>query len=116
MIKERFALDIPVLVVLQEELEELLNNAPDWWGDENKEIYDNLIFIMPFLSYEEIYSEIGNPKAEYEKVHHYKNVIFWSFSRKDYHKTNWWSKTANSNVSHKITIRTANTVRKIVFM
>lgn len=116
MIKERFALDIPVLVVLQEELEELLNNAPDWWGDENKEIYDNLIFIMPFLSYEEIYSEIGNPKAEYEKVHHYKNVIFWSFSRKDYQKTNWWSKTANSNVSHKITIRTANTVRKIVFM
>ena len=116
MIKERFALDIPVLVVLQEELEELLNNAPDWWGDEDKEIYDNLIFIMPSLSYEEIYSEIGNPKAEYEKVHHYKNVIFWSFSRKDYQKTNWWSKTANSNVSHKITIRTANTVRKIAFM
>ena len=45
MIKERFALDIPVLVVLQEELEELLNNAPDWWGDENKEIYDSITII-----------------------------------------------------------------------
>ena len=116
MIKEKFALDIPVLVVLQEEIKELLNNTPDWWGNDNKEVYDNLIFIMPPLSYEEIYSEIGNPKAEYEKVYYYKNAIFWSFSRKDYQKTNWWSKTANSKVSHMITIRTANTVRKIAYM
>jgi len=116
MIKDRFDLDIPVFIVLQEKLEELLNNAPNWWGDDNKEIYDNLIFIMPPLSYEEFYNEIGNPKAEYEKVYHYKNVIFWSFSRKDYQKTNWWSKTASANVRKKITIRTANTVRKIVGM
>lgn len=114
MIKDRFDLDIPVYIVLHEELKELLNNAPDWWGDDNKEIYDNLIFIMPPLSYEEFYDEIGNPKEEYEKVHHYKNIVFWSFSRKDYQKTNWWSKTASSKVSDKITIRTANTVRKIV--
>lgn len=114
MIKDRFDLDIPVYVVLQEELKELLNHAPDWWGDDNKEIYDNLIFIMPPLSYEEFYDEIGNPKEEYEKVHPYKNIVFWSFSRKDYQKTNWWSKTASSKVSDKITIRTANTVRKIM--
>lgn len=116
MIKDRFDLEIPVFIVWQENLKELLANAPDWWGDDNKEIYDNLIFIMPPLSYEEIYDEIGNPKAEYEKVYNYKNVIFWSFSRKDYQKTNWWSKTASSNISGKITIRTANTVRKIAGM
>ena len=73
----------------------------------------NIIFLMPPLSYEEFFDEIGNPKSEYEKVHNYKNVIFWSFSRKDYQKTNWWSKTASANVRDKITIRTANTVRKI---
>lgn len=116
MIKDRFDLDIPIFIILQEKLEELLDNAPDWWGNNSKEIYDNLIFIMPPLSYEEFYDEIGNPKVEYEKVHNYKNVVFWSFSRKDYQKTNWWSKTANTNVNHKITIRTANTVRKIVGM
>jgi len=56
MIKERFDLDIPVFIVLQEELEEILKNVPDWWGDDNKGIYiyDNLIFIMPPLSYEEL--------------------------------------------------------------
>ncbi len=116
MIKERFDLNIPVFVVLQEKLEELLNHAPGWWGNDNKEIYDNLIFMMPPLSYEEFYDVIGNPKAEYEKVHNYSNVIFWSFIRKDYQKTNWWSGTAGSNISDKITIRTANTVRKIVSM
>lgn len=116
MIKDRFDLEIPVFIVWQENLKELLANAPDWWGDDNKEIYDNLIFIMPPVSYEEIYDEIGNPKAEYEKVYNYKNVIFWSFSRKDYQKTNWWSKTASSNISDQITIRTANTVRKIAGM
>lgn len=116
MIKDRFNLDIPVFIVLQEKIRELLSKAPDWWGDDNKEIYDNLIFIMPPLSCEEIYNEIGNPKEEYEKVYNYQNVIFWSFSRKDYQKTNWWSKTASSNISDKITIRTANTVRKMVGM
>ena len=114
LIKERFDLNIPVFVVLQEELKELLNHAPDWWGDDNKEIYDNLIFMLPPLSYEEFYDVIGNPKAEYENVQSYSNVIFWSFIRKDYQKTNWWSGTARSNISGKITIRTANTVRKIV--
>ena len=99
---------------MQEKLKELLINAPDWWGDSNKEIYDNIIFLLPPLSYEEFFDEIGKPKAEYEKVHNYKNVIFWSFSRKDYQKTNWWSKTASANVKDNITKRTANTVRKIV--
>ena len=113
MIKSKFELDIPVFIISQKELEDILNNAPDWWGDDNKEIYDNLIFMSPFLSYDEFYNEVGNPKEKYEKVHHYKNVIFWSFSRKDYQKTNWWSKTASSNISDMITIRTANTVKKI---
>jgi len=114
MIKNKLELDIPVFIILQKELEDILNNAPDWWGDNNKEIYDNLIFMVPPLSYDEFYNEVGNPKEEYEKAYNYKNAIFWSFSRKDYQKTNWWSKTASSNASDKITIRTANTVRKIV--
>ena len=114
MIKDRFDLDIPIFIICQERLKEILNNAPDWWGNDNKEIYDNIIFMIPPLSYDEIYNELGDPKAEYEKVQNYEDAIFWSFSRKDYQKTNWWAKTANSKISDKITIRTANTVRKIV--
>lgn len=116
MINERFNLDIPVFVISKEELEDILNNAPGWWGNDNKETYDNLIFIMPPTTYIEVCREIGEPKEEFEKINGYGKAIFWSFSRKDYQKTNWWSKTANTNISGRLTIRTANTVRKIAGM
>ncbi|MBU9742940.1 DUF1697 domain-containing protein [Lachnospiraceae bacterium ASD3451] len=116
LIKDRFELDIPIFIISQELLKDIVNHAPDWWGNDGKEIYDNLIFLMPPLSYEEFCDQIGSPKEGYEKSYHYKNAVFWSFSRKDYQKTNWWSRTASSNISHRITIRTANTVRKIAGM
>ncbi len=116
MIKNQFGLDIPVLVISKEELEDILHNAPDWWGNENKEIYDNLIFIMPPATFAEVFNEIGEPKEELEKIKDYKEAVFWSFSRKDYQKTNWWSKTTSAKISNRLTIRTANTVRKIVGM
>lgn len=116
MIKNQFSLDIPVFVISKEELEDILHNKPDWWGNESKDIYDNLIFIIPPVTFKDVYSEIGEPQEGLEKIMEYNETVFWSFSRKDYQKTNWWSKTANSNVSSKLTIRTANTVRKIVNM
>ena len=116
MIKEQFSLDIPVFVISQENLEDILYHAPDWWGDARKDIYDNLIFIMPPATFKDVYNEIGEPKEGLEKIEEYKETVFWSFSRKDYQKTNWWSKTANANIGSKLTIRTVNTVRKIVGM
>lgn len=38
MIKEQFELDISVFVISSEALEDILQNAPDWWGNDNKEI------------------------------------------------------------------------------
>ena len=40
MIKERFGLDIPIFVISKEDLEDILQHAPAWWGDVNKKIYD----------------------------------------------------------------------------
>lgn len=116
MINERFNLDIPVFVISKEELEDILNNAPGWWGNDNKETYDNLIFILPPTTSIEVCRELGEPKEGFEKIKAYGKAIFWSFSRKDYQKTNWWPKTASTNISGRLTIRTANTVRKIAGM
>lgn len=58
-------------------------------GDDNKETYDNLIFIIPPAEFSDVYNEIGEPKKELERIKDYKEVIFWSFSRKDYQKTNY---------------------------
>ena len=109
-------LDISVFVVSKQDRLDILHNSPQWWGNNNKDIYDNLIFIIPPAKFLDVYNEIGEQKKELEKIENYKEVIFWSFSRKDYQKTNWWSKTASANISAKLTIRTANTVRKIANM
>ena len=114
MIKNRFSLDIPVFVIWKEDLEDILHHAPDWWGNDNREIYDNLIFMMPPAEFNEVFHEIGEPREGLERIQNYKNVIFWSYSLKDYRKTNWWSKTASVRISDKLTIRTANTIRKII--
>lgn len=113
MIKDRFKLDIHVLVILQEELADILANASKWWGSDDRDIYDNLIFMFPSVDYDRLYSALGEPETEYEKVFNYKNAVFWSFIRKDYRKTNWWTMTAREAVGSEITIRTAGTVRKL---
>ncbi len=113
MIKDKFNFDIPTYVMTLQELQELLNHSPEWWGKDDKEIYDNIIFIIPPTTYNEVFNTIGFPN-EYEKIQEYKNNIFWSFDLKNYRKSNWWSKTANTDISDKITIRTANTMRKIL--
>lgn len=114
MIKEKFNLDIPFYVMSSSELKDVLNNSPIWWGNDNKEIYDNIIFIMPPVTFEEVYESLGEPSNKLEQIMNYRNTIFWSFDLKNYRKCNWWIKTASSNVSNKITIRTANTIKGIV--
>ena len=116
MLKKNYDFKIPVFVLEQEKLKDILEHAPIWWGSDDKMIYDNLIFMIPPITFKEVFEEIGEAKEGLEKIQNYKDVIFWSFNRKDYQKTNWWPKTANTNVSKKLTIRTANTVRKIVSM
>lgn len=116
MIQERFGLDIPVFVILQEDLRALLNKAPAWWGTDDKEIYDNLIFVMPPAAAETIAEKIGEPTKGLEQICICKNAVFWSFDRKKYAKANWWKKTASAGIGEMITIRTANTLKKIVEM
>lgn len=38
VIKSKFNIEIPIFIITQFELEDVLNNNPDWWGTDNKEI------------------------------------------------------------------------------
>ena len=113
MINDKFSLDIPVHVVSKEHLVDILDNAPSWWGTGNKEIYDNLIFVITEDTTDEICNMLGRPSDGLELVQVYKDVIFWTFDRKAYQKCNWWKKTAGAGIAEKLTIRTANTVKKL---
>ena len=116
IILETFQLDIPVFVISQNELKGLLSKAPSWWGSDSKDIYDNLIFAIAPYSIETVAEKIGETTVELEKVELCGNAAFWSFDRKRYAKANWWKKTAASGIGEMITIRTANTLRKLAEM
>ncbi len=113
MIRRRFLLEIPVFVIAQDDLANILSHAPDRWGTDGKAVYDNPIFLLPPLTAADVCKELGEPKEGLEQIQNDCGAIFWSFDRKNYQKTNWWSKTASSAVSSKLTIRTAATVRKL---
>lgn len=55
MIKNKFELDIPVFVISINDLKEILDNKPSWCKVEDKEIYNNIIFIMSPYTYQDIY-------------------------------------------------------------
>ena len=114
MIKNKFSLDIPVFVIKSQDLEELVANKPSWWNTKNKEIYNNIIFILKPHTFKEISESLGKPNNENEQIKEYKNNIFWSYKLSEYRKTNWWSKTASTNIKDFITIRTGNTILKLI--
>ena len=109
-------LDVPVLVVDRDWLEDVLRDAPDWWGTGDKEVYDNLILLLPPATAGEIAGKFGEPTEGLERVCVREGAIFWSFDRKRYAKCNWWKRSASPGIGECITVRTANTVRKIVGM
>lgn len=114
IIMNKFNIDIPVYVIKLEELIDVLNNNPSWWGINNKDIYDNIIFIVSPTKVEEVIDVVGEPSENIDRIKVYKNVIFWSFDLKNYSKSNWWIKTASTSITNKITIRTGNTIKKLI--
>lgn len=116
LMRERFGLEIPVYAIEQESLRELLAQSPAWWGHEDKAIYDNLIFLLPPHTAEELEKALGAPHPELEWVHPCGDAVFWSFDRQKYQKTNWWPRTAQEPAREWITIRTAGTVRKLAVL
>ena len=113
MIRDSFGYDISVYVIEKNALKELVAAAPVWWGTEDKDKYDNLIFILSDDSPHDIKNMVGPVSEGLEQVEIYQNVIFWTFNRKLYQKCNWWKKTAGPEVADKLTIRTAGTIKRI---
>lgn len=114
LVMENFDLNIPVVVIALDELAEAITHAPDWW-DQAAETIHYAIFMIPPMTVTEVFAAVGEIKPEYEKIAHHDNVIFWSAPRKTFNKARW-SKIASSTVNHHVTIRNANTVKKLIAM
>ena len=98
--------------VSAKELSAALSNAPAWW-DNDAQSKHNAIFIIPPATAAEIIDEVGIAKEEYEQVSYYEQVIFWSAPIKTFSKTRW-SKIVGKSAYNSVTIRNANTAKKLL--
>lgn len=111
LILAKFKLDITVLVLSSLELIEALRNAPKWW-DADKDSKHNALFVIPPATVADVFEEIGATKPEYEKISNWGNVIFWSAPLSTFSRTRL-SKVVGSSIYKYITIRNANTIKKL---
>jgi uncharacterized protein (DUF1697 family) len=112
--KERFGFDIPTMIISVDDYAKALQHAPSWWDDDNESKH-NVIFVLPPVTVEEVYGAVGAAKPEYEKVDSYGRAIFWSAPIKTFSRTRW-SKIVGSSVYDSITIRNANTAKKLLLL
>lgn len=112
-ITARFGLQVPVGVFPAHKIAEALDAAPAWWGDSDKATYDSMIFVLPPTQAVEVFEIIGPHRADLENVEACGDIIFWTANRAQWSKTRW-AKLASSKANNLVTVRNANTARKLV--
>jgi len=112
LIAESFGLKIIVGIISAVELADAVAHAPEWWNV-SKDSKHNAIFVIPPMTAQEIISEIGEAKPEYEKVDCYGNVIFWSAPLATFNHTRWSKIVESKRAYNAVTIRNANTALKL---
>ena len=82
--------------------------------NEVKDVIEGKTVIGSEKEIQEVKNILGNLNENVEQIYEYKNCFFWSYELKNYRKSNWWVKTSSTYIKDSITIRTANTVKKLL--
>ena len=112
LIAKDFGLRVSVALINRMELTEALENAPAWW-DESPNSKHNAIFLIPPATSHEVLRQVGETKTEYEQVYCHGKLIFWSAPIATFSHTRWSNVVKNKAVYNSITIRNANTTKKL---
>jgi len=110
-IENKFGFRIVCSVIRAKELHDALKDAPAWWGLDDG-VKHNALFIIAPATAIEIIKEVGEAKPEYEKVAAIEPIIFWSAPLETFGRTRY-SKIVGTKSYESITIRNANTTKKL---
>lgn len=102
---------IRVLVITKKEYLEMAAGQPEWWGHD-AESKHNAIFIIRPTSLATVLADVGPIKEEYEQLDFSHNVFFWSAPSKTFSRASW-AKVHGKKSYGSMTIRNANTFRKL---
>ncbi|MER2040856.1 DUF1697 domain-containing protein [Desemzia incerta] len=114
IIQASFGFPVAVAVISVQNLSQALRQVPEWWGKDPQEKHNALFTIFPATA-KEVIAEIGELHSEAEKVYCSEGTIFWSTSIQYYNKTKF-SKIVGTKPYQKVTIRNANTTKKLVLL
>lgn len=106
-----FSLRIRIVVLVGYDLVEALDYAHAIWGVDPDYIH-NAVFMIPPFQVGELMDTLGYFNVEYDIISYYKNIIFWSTKREHYNRSKY-AKMAGLSVYRHVTIRNANTTRKL---
>lgn len=109
-IEKQFGFHVVCAIIPAHELHEALAHAPQWW--DNGPAKHNALFVIAPATAEQIMAEVGEAKPEYEQVAAYGPIIFWSAPLQTFSRTRY-SKIVGTKTYQSITIRNANTTKKL---
>lgn len=111
-IELQFGFHVLCSVISAQALHHAVANAPKWWGSD-QEAKHNAIFAIAPTTAAEVMVEVGGIKPDYEKVAVCEPIVFWSVPVATYGRTRF-SKIVGTKAYKHITVRNANTTRKLV--
>lgn len=112
IIETKFGFPISVAIIAANILREALEHAPEWWGEDPASKHNAIFVIQPGTA-QEVIADVGNTKPEFEQLYTYKDIIFWSAPIKTFSRTRW-SKVSGTKAYQNITVRNANTTKKLL--
>ncbi len=110
-IEVQFGFPVRVSIISGEQLRQALEHAPTWW-DKDPASKHNAIFVIAPAKTDDVMQAVGKIMPEYEQVASYGNVIFWSAPIRTFGRSRW-AKIVGTAAYRDITIRNANTTKKL---
>jgi uncharacterized protein (DUF1697 family) len=112
-IENQFGFSVIVMVLSAKDLKDALDHAPDWWTGDPKVMRNEALFVIPPTIAEEVLAEIKKKSPTVDKFATHGQVIFWNLPKENYNKS-VVSKIIGTPIYRRVTIRGANTVRKLL--
>ncbi len=114
VIKQHFHMEVEAVVFSAADWQKVMAAAPNWWGDREGWKH-NLLILIPPTTPEEAITAIGELKPDIEAVQAGPRVVFQSMFFQKFGQTTT-GKLASNAVYKKMTVRNANTSRKIAHL
>jgi uncharacterized protein (DUF1697 family) len=110
-IQKTFAMNVGVAVFSEKEWQEVVQQAPQWWG-RDKEWKHNLLALLPGTEPADVIDAMAALNPSIERVAAGRHVVYQSLSSKVAGRTTS-SKLPSHSIYRRLTVRNYNTTQKL---